>query len=265
MAPTTAYDTFLDKQIKNGKPRIAVEEATAIRELFKGIETPQQAAVRYTSVVTSATKRKDVEANLKGIWLLMENLGARFPEHHDKLTSLMQAIIALPDMMLGSERIIQWSELPFMKEMWADEGWDNPPTDRINRAAFEAMLYSKDILITSYNGYEILAETFEYSPSSSSQLDSESSKKLDVDIQRAERWIANAGEKLFGCTDFYENSRFERVPGLFKGPKGFNRKRWAFWKQRAEEMSSWRELKSESRDACSRIGEAMEKIEGEVW
>lgn len=177
----------------------------------------------------------------------------------------MQAIISLPDMMLGSERVVQWSELPFMNEMWADVGWDNSPTERINCAAFEAKLYNQDILITSYNGYEILAETFEYSPASSSQVDSEASNKLAIDIQRAEKWVTNAGEKLFGCTDFYENSRFERVAGLFKGPKGFNRKRWAFWKQRAEEMSSWKELKSESRDACSRVSEAMEKIEGEAW
>ncbi|KAF4635247.1 hypothetical protein G7Y89_g2853 [Cudoniella acicularis] len=251
------YEVFLEKQVKSGKPRLKLEEAAAIREFFQGKATPAEAATRFTSDVTSATKRKGAEASLRTIWVLIENLGARFPEQHDKLIQLMEAIIALPDMILGSECIK-------MLTFSLTEGWDNTPTERINRVAFEAKLYKHDIFITSYNGFSILSETFEYSPSTPPQLDTASNRKLSVDIQLAEKWILNAGEKLFTCTDIYENCRFETAGGLWKGAKGFSRKRWAFWRQRASEIGSWKELGSETREAAWAIVEVMESIEGEA-
>lgn len=92
---------------------------------------------------------------------------------------------------------------------------------------------------------------------------------LDDNVPAAAVWILHAGVWFFKKGDNEEGVESEPIRDdredvqLYRGPGGYNRQRWAFWKERFEEEAENREVKEETRVFAWKAYEAMITIEGE--
>ncbi|KAI0900525.1 hypothetical protein F4806DRAFT_491414 [Annulohypoxylon nitens] len=263
MAPS--IESFINKQLADrwGPSR---NEASAIKELLLGNITPEDAAVRLTTDVGASRTAETIRGSLWGPWKLLEDTARKFPEHHEKLVKLVDAIRQLPDVVVRGETVVKWSELPNLAELWGENVFDRDETalseEVVSIVSFTAQLCGHQLV--EANDFLSAAEldfytAFEKTPAAGSPLKAGDIQLLNVNVPIAAQWILHAGEVIYNCEATFS---LRDRDGLWSGQPGFSYGRWKLWKERAEWVSGLNGVvRQETIDAAKKMVEKMSEIE----
>ncbi|KAI1095397.1 hypothetical protein F5B19DRAFT_441391 [Rostrohypoxylon terebratum] len=263
MAPS--IESFINKKLADrwGPSR---NEASAIKELLLGNITPEDAAVKITSDVGASRNADAARGALWGPWKLLEDTARKFPEHHEKLVKLVDAIRQLPDLVVRGETVVKWSELPKLAELWGENVFDRDDTayseEVISIIAFTARLCGHQLV--EANDFLSAAEldfytAFEKTPVAGTPLKAHDVQLLNVNVPIAAQWILYAGEVIYNCEATFS---LRDRDGLWSGQPGFSYGRWKLWKERAEWVSGLNGVvRQETIDAAKKMVEKMSEIE----
>lgn len=172
---------------------------------------------------------------------------------------MVRLISQLPDLDIGNEVVVKWSELPVLSWQWNEGvlnwGADVPLTKRVNGIRFTAKLSLLGIpgcdFITSSESDFLNA--FEKSSDSAEGV----LRSLGESVLLVREWVVVAGIAIYQCklqTDLPNQE-------LWIGKKEFSRQRWAFWKERTKLIAGQQKLSRAIRDAATEIEIKMEEVE----
>ncbi|KAI8962591.1 hypothetical protein F5Y11DRAFT_322570 [Daldinia sp. FL1419] len=265
MAPSV--DAFLDRKLTErwGPTK---NEVNAVRELVRSNITPEEAATRLTSDIAASRTADAATGSLWGIWMFIQEIARKFPEHHVKLVKLIEAVRQRPDVVIKGQTAVKWSELPKLAEVWGENVFDRD--DRVYSEeiiaviAFTAQLCAaqlvdaNDFLSAAVGDFY---SAFEQTPEAGSTIKGDDVKLLNANVPVAAQWIFHAGETIYNCE---ESFNLTETNGLWTGKPGFSWGRWKLWKERAEWVSSLKkEVRQETRDVAKKMVEKMSEIESQ--
>ena len=106
-------------------------------------------------------------------------------------------------------------------------------------------------------------DDFLYSKARDEELEMIDIRSLNGFVPAAAVWIEYCGKEIY----MSETSLGDETPAydLWKGPAGWSKARWAFWKERFELISTFTALDRKTRRIAKRILEQMGKIEQEEY
>lgn len=113
MAKIFIDDWFVELPGSHYKPH--VEEVNALEDFLSGFISPQEAAEKFTTVISST--KDNVEKGLYRLWPILLAIGKKFPDTQDELVQLLKGIKALPDLKVDGEIVTVgelkvWRDLP---------------------------------------------------------------------------------------------------------------------------------------------------------
>ncbi|KAI0385953.1 hypothetical protein F5Y04DRAFT_276472 [Hypomontagnella monticulosa] len=257
-----AENSFFDKRIADrcGPTR---NEANAIRELLHGNINHTEAATRFTNDISESRTAEASRESLWGMWKLLEDTARKFPEHHDKLVNLVDAIRQLPDLVIRGETAVRWPELPILAWSWTENVFDRDVSayseDQISITAFTAWLCARQLVdFLSAAEFDFYV-AFEKDPQASSALKAGDIQRLNVNVPVAAQWILHAGEAIYNCEESFD---LEARDGLWTGQPGFSYDRWKLWKERAEWVCGLNKVvRRETVEVARKMVERMNEIE----
>jgi hypothetical protein len=124
-----------------------------------------------------------------------------------------------------------------------------------------ALAIKKPLEKTPWDSEEDPDKIEEYPPRRAHQLELRKIETLNSTVPAAAVWFTINGKGLyeFECDEVGNEAPWNQTN--WKGPKGWSKERFAYWRERFEWISNVSELDVETREAAKEAVEAMKKVE----
>ncbi|KAL4064740.1 hypothetical protein V8B97DRAFT_2025945 [Scleroderma yunnanense] len=225
---------------------------------------------------------RDVSAMMACIWDLVFRLAQQIPHDHPSQERLVQFIIALRDLPIDTPSflgdpvehfwrgVFEFSmDACFLTIPRVDIATDENTRQRwYNFNAFIARLARDGIGLRCAPFFCIWAlYDLEVEPDPRSKAHKNYARRLDVEVPIAGRWIILCGQWIYSlCVKNYNDLCYEHLVGKnFRGPAGYSKARWCFWKEQFSVISHHFEVKDETKFVAKQALEAICGFEQNVF
>ncbi|PLB45052.1 hypothetical protein P170DRAFT_513123 [Aspergillus steynii IBT 23096] len=253
------------------------DESTGTQErLFKSLNDYLQSEGSISA--SSTAQRIDAEKSSLGItdpgafcqdtWLIIRALVFQIPHDHvyqDRLVEVVDALTKLPatEIEVWGEKKRMWTDLPLlgpqMREDWNPpeyntkkaESWPSAALKWVSLNAFAARLLRLESVTWGNFGLWTIRDVLE---------EETSGPEYEAGIDAVAVWIKYAGKQIYETSQTSDKpeERMFKPGSLYSGPSKYCVERWAFWKDRLDQLGA---LGGETAGRAQETKRIMEEIE----